>query len=186
MPLSKALFDQHEADQAPASSAATTKEQKKDNFNVRAWHWEELSISDYAYATLKTLLCAAEIKAPNSSSTLSITDVTELKGDAYLTMRKGKRRLGYDLNCKIAWAGTVQNDDDEKTTTTCKGTCVIPELVVGDEPDEVEIEDFTVEGDSSSCNATMKQAMKKAGADALRTQLELFIVAMNKKKDTQE
>ena len=85
------------------------------------------------------------------NGSMSITDVTDVEGDvrpppphnhhisgtifrdlarspqAYLNNRKGKVRLGFELKCKIKWAGQI-NDAEGNAVVKCTGTAVLADL----------------------------------------------------------
>jgi activator of HSP90 ATPase len=90
-----------------------------------------------------------ETKIPSTVGELKVTKVASLEGDAFVNIRKGKRRVGYELKATIEWQGNtgltaqrmhMQEFDvtnmhieigeikDTATTTTVKGIAKIPDI----------------------------------------------------------
>ena len=70
-------------------------------FSQKAGTWEEKNTTDWCTTKLTTLL--------NSLS--FVTDVKDLAGDASVVMIRGKKRYLFDLNCKVEFE--VTNNEDE-------------------------------------------------------------------------
>lgn len=83
------------------------------------------------------LLKESEIPVQGNGS-IKITSVKDCEGDAYLNLRKGKIRVGFELKCKIEWAGEIK-DSEGAVVVACKGKATLAEI--DDSMDDDEYED---------------------------------------------
>jgi len=217
MPMSKDLFDQFEAQRykkkkkkgkktkttttSTSTSTSSKKESKVNKKNVNAWHWEERNVMPWATTRLPELLTASDISF-GGNGTLSVTKVDDIKGDAYINMRKGKFRLGFEIAIgKVHWEGEIKSDDGS-IVGSCKGSCAVSEFCEDAEDDDYDVCNFKMEDEEKSEDeagekllAAMKKrdkkeardklfkTMKKEGRNAIIKQLQTFTKEMHKKKD---
>jgi len=191
-PMSEDLFDKfekhkwnknaadagiHKAAVEHAVKATTTK-------NVNQWHWEERNVMAWAKERIPELLKEAAIPVQGNGS-ITITDVKDIKGDAYLNIRKGKMRVGFELGMNIAWEGKIL-DSDGNEAVSCKGKAIIVEFSDDQDDDEYEeqIQDIKLEKNAKGADLLLK-VMRKLGRKTIAKQLGKWnkeIRAMAQKK----
>lgn len=91
------------------------------SWNVGSYFWEERNIP-WANNRLKELL--TDVKVPIPGGELAFNQ-TEVKGDAGLSIRKGKKLVCYMYEIKLDWTGKLM--DGEGNVTSCKGEVQILE-----------------------------------------------------------
>jgi activator of HSP90 ATPase len=91
------------------------------SWNVGSYFWEERNIP-WANARLKELLTDVKVAIPGGELTFN---QTEVKGDAGLSIRKGKKLVCYMYEIKLDWTGRLM--DGEGNVTSCKGEAQILE-----------------------------------------------------------
>lgn len=176
MPMSEDLFNQFEAhkyekggvkDSAAAAKAVATAVKETTTKNVNQWHWEEKNVFTWASERIPELLKEAEIPV-KGQGTLKITGTKDLTGDAYLNMRKGKIRVGFEIKMTILWEGEIK-DADGKSVVKCTGKANVIEI--SDDLDDDEYEEqvcsFSLEKDSPKGSDVLLKVMKKEGKKAI-------------------
>lgn len=191
-PMSEDLFDKfekhkwnknandagiHKAAVEHAVKATTTK-------NVNQWHWEEKNVMVWAKERIPELLKEGVIGVQGNGS-IKITDVKDIKGDAYLNIRKGKMRVGFELSMSLVWEGKIL-DSDGNEAVSCKGKCQIVEFSDDQDEDEYEeqIQDIKLDKKVQGADALLK-VMRKMGRKTIAQQLGKWnteIRAMAQKK----
>ena len=73
-----------------------------------------------------------------SDSTLSVTEVTTLNGEASVSIRKGKKIISFDYNIVLKWK-IVLADADGNSVSEVEGKYEMPEVSNDDEWDEWEV-----------------------------------------------
>merc|ERR1719397_2439574 len=145
---------------------------------------------DWAKKRITELLKTIAIDVKGNGS-LSITNVQDIKGDAYFNLRKGKFRLGYEITiAKIEWKGEIRGED-KKAVASCKGTCAVQEFCEDTDEDDFEITNFKLQDDDDSddkeldkeASKTMLSVMKKKGAPAIVEKLQLWVNEIHAMKD---
>jgi len=200
MPMSKDLYDQFERKKKKKnkknkkkSSATTTTTTTTataatvNKKNVNSWHWEELNYMPWAKTRIPELLKSATIPVKGNGN-ISITGASEITGDAYLNMRKGKYRVGFQLTIgKIQWEGEIRADDGY-VVAKCKGTCKVAEFCEDTDDDEYEVTTFKLDDDDDKDEAgeMLLAVMKKEGKKGIIKQLKVFSSEMHAKKEAKK
>lgn len=113
-------------------------------WNPNAWHWEEKNYSKVAAAQLKEAFEGHEFDVAGEK--LKVGEV-EMDGDVFSTIRKGKKKFGYDFALTLKW-----------TMGDTKGHLLLPEVTYGD--NDVE-HDFKIEDcDDEQRKTAIKKALK--------------------------
>lgn len=130
MPLSEELFHKYEANKGRTkvsadiinTAAATTPAATvpavghmspiENKLNANNWHWEERNIQDLAHMTFKKVMLETQFLDVDFCQ-LAITNVKKIEGDCDVCMRKGKKRLGFQLTASLEWKGFVNGADGE-------------------------------------------------------------------------
>lgn len=215
MPMSQDLFQRFESQRYkkgkkgkkkkknPTTSTSTaTSTSTVNKKNVNSWHWEERNFMPFVRKRIPELLKATDIPT-NGFGTLRIVKVEEISGDAYINMRKGKFRLGFEIAIgKVHWEGEHKTEDGT-IVGSCKGTFAVNEFAEdARDADEYDIHKFKMDDpedekdeESEKLLAGMKKRdreearrklysqMKKAGRPAVIKQLLLFTQEMHDQKD---
>jgi len=191
-PMAQNLYEQFEKTRLQASSvspqpspspqASTPSTNSK---NVNQWHWEEKNIASWAFERLGVLLKEA-VFPTQGKAVLRITTVKDVEGDAYLNLRKGKLRVGFDLKCKFEWEGEIKAEGgDEVVKVTGKG--VMSEIDDTTDEDEyaAQISGFTIDKTDEKGAETLLSTIKKLGPKILAKQVSKLVQEMKAKKDEQ-
>merc|ERR1711957_1157809 len=148
-PMSEDLFNKH------AVKATTTK-------NVNQWHWEEKNVFSWAKERIPELLKGADIPVQGNGS-ITITDVKGIEGDAYLNVRKGKMRVGFEIKMVIHWKGKIL-DSDGNEAVKCTGKATVVELSddLDDDEYEEQIQDIKLDKKAKGADPLL-HVMRKLG-----------------------
>lgn len=174
MPMSQDLYEKFEKTRISGGGSApvvqTAASAPDNSKNVNQWHWEEKNMTEWAKERLTKLLEESKIPVQGNGS-IKLTNVKEFKGDAYLNLRKGKLRVGFELSIEFEWEGVIL-DGDNKPVVECSGKGNIAEIC--DAMDDDEYEDMvhvsmTKEQKGADAIFTvMKKVGKKTIADCVR------------------
>eukprot|EP00744_Colponema_vietnamica_P027124 GILI01040531.1.p1 GENE.GILI01040531.1~~GILI01040531.1.p1 ORF type:complete len:250 (-),score=98.17 GILI01040531.1:118-867(-) len=145
-------------------------------WNVNSYFWEEKPLSDWAKQRLRELLSAVAVDIP--AGKLEVVEVTSLEGDASVSIRKGKKILSYQFECRAKWRGQLRDGDGQVLVDT-DGALHLPDLGVDVEPEELEVR-VDVNG-ASAGHDRLKDAMRRQGADAIRSAINVFVTEMKAK-----
>lgn len=185
MPMAKDLFEKFEKGktnaatspstpgQPPAVAISSTSENKK---NVNSWHWEEQGYEEWAKKRLAELISSAEIPVQGTGS-IKISSVSEVKGEAYINVRKNKLIHGFMLSVdKIEWQGEIK-DADGNNAVECKGTCLLEEIDGTMDSDEFEVAEINLESASKKIKGShvLLTVMKKVGKEAILEKVREFV-----------
>lgn len=82
-------------------------------------------------------------------ATLTITEVKDLKGEASVSIRKGKKIVTYDYNAKLLWKCDIGGSGNTKVIGSINGEFEMPEISndIIDDGDEWEINSRITGGD---------------------------------------
>lgn len=151
--------------------------------NVNSWHWEEQNIFDWTKKRIEELLKETSIPVQGNGG-ITITKVKDIEGDAYLNMRKGKVRLGFELKCKMEWEGCIK-DADGADVVKCTGKATLVDLDDSTEDDEYEdqIQSISVDKAEKGTDALLT-VMKKLGRKHIAAQLAVLVGELQKMKET--
>lgn len=105
-------------------------------WNKNSWHWEEKNYTKKSQDYLTEKLQAISISAftPRASQ-IKISQVSECKGSAVISIRKKKQVYIYEFEVECEWEASETEGDSE-----AKGKLKIKEFYQDDDPDDVEIE----------------------------------------------
>jgi len=177
-PMAKDLYENFEklrvgSDSSSPAAAPAAAPPATNTKNVNQWHWEEKNVKDWAFKRLEELLKETEI--PIQGGEIKITAVKDIEGDAYLNMRKGKIRVGFELKCKMEWTGEI-TDTDGKDVVKCTGKCILADLDDTMDNDEYEdqIQNISVEKEEAGTGVIMA-VVKKLGRKSLADQLRKLV-----------
>jgi activator of HSP90 ATPase len=71
--------------------------------NVNNWHWVEKNCFPWAKSHVTDLMVGSQ--ATRNGTTVSITDLSSMTGDADINQRKGKLITVFDVAFTISWKG---------------------------------------------------------------------------------
>jgi len=101
-------------------------------WNQNSYHWEEKSVGKWAEEHLKKLLTTYTYVW--QEATLKIVDLKTFKGEASVSIRKGKKIVAYDFEIMMKWEiRMVDKEGNEYAKTS--GTYEMPELSNEEAPD---------------------------------------------------
>lgn len=78
-------------------------------WNTNSYHWEEKSIGKWADDALKQVLSQFTYKF--NDAILRVIEIKEFKGEASMSVRKGKKIVQYDYNVLMKWEVTLSDKD---------------------------------------------------------------------------
>lgn len=147
--------------------------------NVNQWHWEEHNLAPWAKERITSLLTGLQVPVKGNGS-LSITEVTDVEGDAYKNMRKGKWSIGFEMKCKLKWKGEII-DENGNVAVSCTGTASIPDFSEDQDEDELKtaMQNIAVDKDSATGSDALAAVMKKAGRQCVGERLMDFRKEIN-------
>lgn len=151
-------------------------------WNKGGWQWEDKDMSAWALARLKqTLTSGFDIDVPGGH--IAIVDV-EAKGDASVTMRKGRKMVLFDLSFTAKWEGTLVDavtgatrgsGDGEVAVTDFDQDCLALGEGQGQAPKlEVPIEVKAAE-DGGSADVALTELLKRHGLPLLKARMAGFV-----------
>jgi activator of HSP90 ATPase len=102
----------------PATEVAPT----QSRWNANSYHWEEKDFSTWSKDRIRELL--KDVSVSSGSVTLSVSSVSRVDGDAIINVRKGKRRVGYEMKIELKVKGVVADSEGEETSV--EGDVALP------------------------------------------------------------
>ncbi len=98
----------------------------------------------------------------------TITEVSKLKGEASVSIRKGKKIVSYDYNCKLVWE-LVLKDGDGNQVGLLKGEYELPEVSsdIDDDGEEWEVKN-SFKADEGNLKSRFENTVRKDIPKALR------------------
>eukprot|EP00695_Tsukubamonas_globosa_P003522 TRINITY_DN677_c0_g1_i1.p1 TRINITY_DN677_c0_g1~~TRINITY_DN677_c0_g1_i1.p1 ORF type:complete len:184 (-),score=51.30 TRINITY_DN677_c0_g1_i1:74-553(-) len=138
------------------SSPSATAPNDGSTWNVNNWHWEEKNWTEWTYTRLREVLSNVTVDIPSGS--LKSIEVNGLHGEAYVNIRKGKKRVGYELDFSVKWEGELQDGSGAEVAKS-KGSIKFP-YVCEDSEDEPMQNEVSVEG-KTPADDRLKEAVRK-------------------------
>ncbi|KAJ6238034.1 hypothetical protein M0813_03267 [Anaeramoeba flamelloides] len=91
-------------------------------WNTNDYHWEEINLDKFAKEQLKEALTTEDLGFDEFQNGKIERKKVVVSGEAYLTIRKRKRILGYSLKIKMEFKGylNLQNEEGKGTETEIK------------------------------------------------------------------
>lgn len=107
-------------------------------WNKDSYHWEQKNVQAWADEELKKVISG--FKYNHEDAVLTINDIKSCKGDAGVTIRKGKKIVSYDYALDLGWSLKLMDiNNKEKVISTCSGRYEMPEV-----SDQEEVKDWEV------------------------------------------
>lgn len=94
-------------------------------WNTGSYHWEEKAIGKWADDTLKQVM--SQFTHSFNDANLKVTEMKEFKGEASMSVRKGKKVVQFDYNVLMKWEVSLV-DKDGAVISKCVGTYEWPEI----------------------------------------------------------
>lgn len=104
-------------------------------WNTNSYHWEEKSVNAWAEETLKKVISTFTHRM--NDVVLSISEITELKGESGVSIRKGKKIVSFDYEIKLKWEAKLC--DGDKVISKATGAYHMPEVCNDTEWEDWEI-----------------------------------------------
>eukprot|EP00762_Andalucia_godoyi_P007308 ANDGO_01604.mRNA.1 hypothetical protein CAOG_01958 len=127
-------------------------------WNANSYHWEEKDYSTWSKDRLKELLGAVTVA--DSGATVCVKEVKSVTGDAIVNIRKGKKRVGYEMKieCKVK---AVVADADGTPVLEEEGEALFPYVCedVDDGKFEIEIKGFADQRLRAAASGPFKKAL---------------------------
>ena len=107
-------------------------------WNTGSYFWEEKSVAKWSEQRIKEILGGFKFEFPGGE--LRVSSVEDLKGEASVSIRKGKKIVAYDYNFKLKWECSFR-DGEGKEVASMKGQYELPEVSndIDDDGDEWEV-----------------------------------------------
>lgn len=150
-------------------------------WNTGSYHWEEKSVGKWAEETIRAVLSCFEYSWNDAK--LRVTEVKDLKGEAGVSIRKGKKIISYDYACLVQWrlSMNAMEGNGDKEICFCTGTYEIPEVCADEEMEDWEVRTSIIE-DKSNLHDCLKQMIRGMAPKDLKKQLkEKFVDELAKK-----
>jgi activator of HSP90 ATPase len=159
---------------------------REDGKNVGNWHWEERDMMMWTREQLKNLTAGVrgEMLFEGYTGHYEVTNITTIKGDCVIHLRKGKLWPLADLHIAMAIKGSCEKDG---TTKPISGTITFPEVTL-DDRDDLQVQASTAAGNEASDafgRWLRKEGYKAAEEAVLKFLDELDAKAENSNKDVQ-
>jgi activator of HSP90 ATPase len=154
---------------------------REDGKNVGAWHWEERDMMIWTREQLPQIALGASAKMEFEGYTghYEITNITTIKGDCVIHLRKGRLWPLCDLNIAMAVKGDCEKDGK---ISQVSGTITFPEVTM-DDRDDLQREATTTGGGEAS--EVFGRWLRKEGYKAAEKTVQLFLDALSAKAGTQ-
>ena len=143
-------------------------------WNANSYHWEERNLNEWAGDRMKELLCGFDVDVPAGS--LRILDITEMRGDASITVRKGRKLMFFDFVVKGTWEGELV-DAEGNVLGTGDGEWEIPDLDQDtdlDDPDEFQVF-VKAAHDGGAADIQLADNFKRYGVPQLKGEMRKFV-----------
>lgn len=139
-------------------------------WNTGNYHWEEKSVGKWSEERLKEILGSFKFALPGGE--LKATEVKKLKGEASVSIRKGKKIITYEYAINLKWEMIIK-DGDGNELGKMKGDFDLPEVSndLDDDGEDYEVKTNVTE-DSAKLKARFFETLRKDGAKALRTAIK--------------
>jgi hypothetical protein len=146
-------------------------------WNTGSYHWEEKSVNAWANETLKKVISTFTHKM--NDVTFAINEITEIKGEAGVSIRKGKKIVSFDYELKLKWEARLCEAD--KVISKATGTYFLPEVCNDTEWTDWEVRVSYLE-DADSIQAFADQLIRSfAAKDLKKTIQEQFVDELKQK-----
>ena len=154
---------------------------REDGKNVGAWHWEERDMMIWTREQLPQIAVGASAKMEfeGYAGHYEITNITTIKGDCVIHLRKGRLWPLCDLNIAMAVKGDCEKDGK---ISQVSGTITFPEVTM-DDRDDLQREATTTGGGEAS--EVFGRWLRKEGYKAAEKTVQLFLDALSAKAGTQ-
>ena len=100
-------------------------------WNSNSYHWEEKNVNAWAEDTIKKSLSGFTFSM--NDMTLSVIEITNLKGEAGSSVRKGKKIITFEYEIKLKWKCELSSGNQ------CTGEYYMPEFSNDDDEDGWEV-----------------------------------------------
>jgi activator of HSP90 ATPase len=142
----------------------------KHAYELQSWHWETRNYNKFAEETLRTRLSSIVV-TDDAHATVRVASAPDLKAEATINIRKGKKILVFEASFTLKWEG---RSNDGFSTKIVHGDAKVFELMQDDVDDEFEVR-ITIEGSSTDgLDAVCKELMRTRGAAEVRRHLREF------------
>lgn len=135
-------------------------------WNTNSYFWEEKSVGKWAEARFKEVVGSFRHEFPGGVFTIS--EVSKIEGEASVSIRKGKKIVSYDYNCKLLWE-LVLKDGEGKEVGKMKGEYEMPEVSsdIDDDGEDWEIK-TTFKQDEGKLKSRFENLVRKEIPKTLR------------------
>ena len=133
-------------------------------WNVNSYHWEEKSVAKWSEDTLKKIL--SSFTHTFNDTVLKITEISSLKGESSVSIRKAKKLILYEYQIKLKWELNL-NDNEGNVVSKCEGTYELPEMSNEDDWQEWEVR-VVYTRDEHDLRSAMDQMVRKFAPEALK------------------
>jgi activator of HSP90 ATPase len=115
---------------------------------------------------------------PFPGGDLKVTAVDKFKGEASVSIRKGKKIVSYDYNCLLKWECALR-DGEGTEVASLKGTYELPEVSsdMDDDGEQWEVKASIKEENPAGVKSRYEQIVKKQAPEALRKAIKDLFVA---------
>jgi activator of HSP90 ATPase len=149
-------------------------------WNTGSYFWEEKSVGKWADERLKEILGVFRHAFPGGE--LKVTEVSDFKGESSVSIRKGKKIVNYDYNCKLKWE-LVLRDGEGTEVGKLTGTYELPEVSndIDDDGEDWEVRTSFGE-DANNIKARVDGVVRKDATNVLRKEIKSKFVTELKLK----
>jgi activator of HSP90 ATPase len=145
-------------------------------WNTNSYHWEEKAVGKWAEDKMRSILSGFTYKF--NDATLTIKEIKTFKGEASVSVRKGKKIIAYDYDIKLLWRVEMK-DSEGKVIANTEGHYELPE--VSNEEDEWEVR-VSVQKDTEGYYEVLKQMIRTLAPKDLKDQIRNDFVKELEKK----
>jgi len=167
--------------QGKAEPAGAAPEVIASSWNVNKWGWEEKEFTPWARKRLNELLAGVDVDVP--SGHIRIVEVETVRGDATVSMRKGKSFVTFELEIEAHWEGTLM-DDDGKKLGSGDGDLVVSNLDHETGPLGKFIIGARPSSDGGKIDKRLAELTAKWGALIVKKRVTQFVKELLEKGDT--
>jgi len=163
-----------------AEPAGAAPEVVASKWNVNQWGWEEKEFTPWARKRLNELLAGVDVDVP--SGHIRIVEVETVRGDATVSLRKGKSFVTFELEIEAHWEGTLMDDEGRKLGSG-DGDLVVSQLDHETGPAGKFVIGARPSSDGTKIDKRLAELTAKWGALIVKKRVSQFVKELMEKGD---
>ncbi|CDW91228.1 activator of hsp90 [Stylonychia lemnae] len=149
-------------------------------WNTGSYFWEEKSVGKWADERIKEVIGGFAYNF--SGGVIKITSVEKIKGEASVSIRKGKKIVSYDYNAVLKWELSAK-DGEGNEVANLKGQYELPEVSndIADDGEDWEVRTSVKEDKGQNKARFDKQIRQEAPKELRKAIMDQFVSLLQQK-----